>query len=70
MFCETVIVVFLSMASISLAYACWRIGFTLLWSKIKISKDKNAEKISVGNTGETFLALTLKVGFTNGIVRI
>jgi hypothetical protein len=53
------------MASISLAYECWRIGFTLLWSKVKMSKDKNVE-----NTGETFLALTLKVGFTNGIVRI
>ncbi len=64
-FCETVIVVFLSMASISLAYECWRIGFTLIWSKVKMSKDKNVE-----NTGETFLALTLKVGFTNGIVRI
>jgi hypothetical protein len=52
--------------------------FTLIWSKVKMSKDKNAEKINVENTGETFLALTLthrspptpsflfstKVGFT------
>jgi len=58
-FCETVIVVFLSMASISLAYECWRIGFTLIWSKIKMSEDKNGEKINVKNTGETFLTLTL-----------
>jgi hypothetical protein len=31
--------------------------FTLIWSKVKMSKDKNAEKINVENTGETFLAL-------------
>jgi len=53
-------------------------GFTLLWSKVKMSKDKNAEKINVENTGATLLALTIahrspptpssllstKVGFT------